>query len=378
MIMLKTDKNNNSFSGEPAVVSFLHAKAKQDGTAVSGTFELTSRCNFNCRMCYVHNSHQQLNENKELSADEWLRIAQDARQNGMVFLLLTGGEPLLRKDFSEIYLKLSEMGFIISLNTNASLIDDNIIRLFEKVPPSRVNVSLYGTQESTYKNLCGVECAEKVKENIKKLISIGIGTVINYSCTPFNSDDTENIIQFAKENGLNIRASSYMYPCIRCSGGCAGENEGRFSPADAAKFRIKFDRMYYGENDFLSRAENLAQAVADGKQPDIFSKDSVLCRAGTTSFWVDWQGNMSMCGMIPSEKRNILESGFEKCWNEIKNQTAKLKLYKGCTECKFRFFCNVCGAVCLAETGSFDKKPEYVCKMTEETYAQVLNALQKR
>ena len=373
--MINSDKKYNSFSGEPAVVSFLHAKARQDRTPVSGTFELTSRCNFNCKMCYVHNSQQRISAEDELSVDDWIKIAREARENGMVFLLLTGGEPLLRKDFEEIYLRLSEMGFIISLNTNASLIDDKIIRLFEKIPPSRVNVSLYGTQPNTYKELCGVECAEKVKENIKKLQSIGIGTVINYSCTPFNSDDVENVVAFAKGNGLNIRASSYMYPCIRCSGGCTGQNEGRFSPADAAKFRMKFDRLYYGEDDFLSRAERLAENVASGSQPDIFANDSVLCRAGTTSFWVDWQGNLSMCGMIPSGKRNILSDGFEKCWNETKTQTEKLRLYKGCTECKYRFFCNVCAAVCLAETGEYDKKPEYVCEMTEETYNSVLDAL---
>ncbi|MBP9988974.1 MAG: radical SAM protein, partial [Ruminococcus sp.] len=110
--MLNINKNNNSFTGEPAVVSFLHARAKKDGIPVSGTFELTSRCNFNCKMCYVHNSHQKITPENELSADEWIKIADEARKNGMIFLLLTGGEPLLRKDFSEIYLRLSEMGFI--------------------------------------------------------------------------------------------------------------------------------------------------------------------------------------------------------------------------------------------------------------------------
>ncbi|MBP9988927.1 MAG: SPASM domain-containing protein, partial [Ruminococcus sp.] len=207
---------------------------------------------------------------------------------------------------------------------------------------------------------------------------IGIGTVINYSSTPFNSDDIKEIIEFAKANELNIRASSYMYPCVRCTGGYTGENEGRFSPSDAAKFRIKFDCMYYGKADFLSRAEQLIADVKSGIQPEVFEKDSVLCRAGSTSFWVDWQGNMSMCGMIPAKIRNILTDGFDKCWNDIKSQTEKLRLYKGCTECKYRFFCNVCAAVCLAETGDFDKKPEYVCKMTEETYFEVIEELRRK
>ena len=86
-------------SAEPAWSTYIHAKGAALGIPVAGNFELTARCNFGCKMCYVHDS----DGTDELSADQWIEIGRQAVEKGMVFLLLTGGEPFLRKDFKEIY-----------------------------------------------------------------------------------------------------------------------------------------------------------------------------------------------------------------------------------------------------------------------------------
>ena len=115
-------KNLNLMSVEPAFNTYLNAKCSAKGIPLSGHFELTTRCNLDCKMCYVHN-----NANKnELTAEEWIRIGEEASNRGMMFLLLAGGEPFLRKDFKEIYSALSKMGLMISINTNGSYIDDEM------------------------------------------------------------------------------------------------------------------------------------------------------------------------------------------------------------------------------------------------------------
>lgn len=111
-------------STEPRLSSYLHARAYRSGTPLAGNFELTARCNFNCKMCYVHlTAEEQQRRGRELTADEWLAIAQEARSRGMLFLLLTGGEPLIRKDFRYLLTELKKMGLLVSVNSNGSLID---------------------------------------------------------------------------------------------------------------------------------------------------------------------------------------------------------------------------------------------------------------
>ena len=88
---------------EPMLSRYLHQKAAAAGFPVAGNFELTPRCNFNCKMCYVHLTEaQQQQRGKELTAEQWLSIGESACREGLVFLLLTGGEPTLRPDFMEI------------------------------------------------------------------------------------------------------------------------------------------------------------------------------------------------------------------------------------------------------------------------------------
>ena len=136
----------------------LLAKAVRGAVPLSGTFELTSRCNFSCRMCYVHNMQDSGElKKRELTAAQWLEIAEEAKRCGTLFLLLTGGEAMLREDFAEIYCKLSVMGFRIVVNSNGSMLTDEILDCFRKYPPGRVNVSVYGASEETYRDLCGVE-----------------------------------------------------------------------------------------------------------------------------------------------------------------------------------------------------------------------------
>ena len=81
-------------------VNRLFAKSAKRGIPLSGTFELTARCNLRCRMCYIHREENDGEiKTEEFSSEEWLNIAKEAQQCGMLFLLLTGGEPFIRPDF---------------------------------------------------------------------------------------------------------------------------------------------------------------------------------------------------------------------------------------------------------------------------------------
>ena len=207
---------------EPYISTYLHSKGRKLGLPISGTFELTSRCNFNCPMCYVHMTNDQIRESgkRELTAKEWLDIAKEAKDRGMIFVLLTGGEPLVREDFFEIYQGMKSMGLYISINTNASLLKGEVLERFIVDPPYRFNISLYGGSDETYQRMCGLPRYSEVIENIRKLKETGIDVSLNLSITPYNCEDMEKIYKDAVELDVNVKAASYMYPSIRVNGEC--------------------------------------------------------------------------------------------------------------------------------------------------------------
>ena len=115
----------------------VRVKARETGTPAFGTFELTPLCNFNCKMCYVHLSSERMAQMGRLrTAAEWVDMADQAQRMGMVGVTLTGGEVLTRPDFKEIYIGITDLGLIVSVLSNASLVDEEIVDLFRLRPPA--------------------------------------------------------------------------------------------------------------------------------------------------------------------------------------------------------------------------------------------------
>lgn len=354
-------------STEPYLSTYLHSKGHKLGLPIAGNFELTARCNFGCPMCYVHMTEDQLRETgkNELTAQQWLEIARAAKDRGMVFALLTGGEPLVRKDFFEIYDGMRSMGILVSINSNGSLLKGEILERFLESPPVRFNISLYGGSNETYRNMCGRPVYDQVKENIRRLRQAGVDVSLNLSITPYNFQDLDRIYADAVELDVNVRASSYMYPPVRINGehfGCGN----RLSVEESAKYSVYWDSLRFTPEEFAVRAENMAKLI--NPEPDgcpVEEGEGIRCRAGSSSFWMTWDGRMLPCGMMTGPEAYPLETGFDAAWNRILQETAKLRTPAKCVSCDHKEICGVCAAVCYTETGRFDGVPEYVCRRAE-------------
>ena len=367
----------NPVPDEPLISSYFHNKGRDMGIPVSGTFEITGRCNFSCRMCYVHNSQSNLMKKEELPAEWWIETGRKAIEAGMVFLLITGGEPLLRDDFPEIYKALHEMGFIISINSNGYLLSGKILELFSQYPPCRINISLYGSDNETYKSFTGVKAFDTIMENIKNVRTMGIDVRFNCSITPDNRNDMKNIYRVADELGIHIKTTSYMYPQVRLDADF-GENANRLSPSEAAECRVEWSRLRYSENDFISRARGMKnkydELLRAEKLPD--TENTMHCRAGRSSCWINKKGEMAVCGMI-DKTVDIKELGFNEAWKRVRELSSAIRLPVECINCPYRHICNVCAAVCYTETGDFSKRPDYVCAFTRETARQTQIELER-
>lgn len=361
---------------EPYLSTYFHTKGVRLGLPIAGNFELTARCNFNCPMCYVHMSEQQLRESgkKELTTEQWISIAKDAKEKGMIFVLLTGGEPFVRKDFFEIYGAMKKMGLMVSINSNGSMLEGPILEKLLADPPFKINISLYGGCNETYQNMCGLPMFDKVVKNIQILKQHGIDVSINLSITPYNCKDIAKIYEVASELEVPVKASSYMYPSIRVNGEQYGQND-RLSPSESAKWSVEWDLLRFTEEEFQIRAENMGKLIAvDEPECSIDIEESVKCRAGRSSFWLTWDGVMRPCGMMPGPNVYPLEVGFDKAWQTLLAETKEITTSSKCSNCEKKDVCGVCAAVCMAETGKFNGTPTYMCERTKE----IIQITQKR
>lgn len=366
-------------NAEPYIATYLHQKGRRLGLPVAGNFELTARCNFRCPMCYVHMTQEQIDATgRELTAAQWLSIARNARDKGMIFVLLTGGEPLLRKDFFEIYDGMKQMGLLISINSNGSLLSGEILERFLKDPPFRFNVSLYGGSNETYARMCGLPAYDRVKENLRALRQAGVDVSLNLSITPYNCDDLPRIYADAEELGVNIKASSYMYPPVRINGeqyGCGN----RLSAEEAARASVNWDLLRFTPEEFRQRAESMHALTSAGDEDcPIEADEGVRCRAGSSSFWVTWDGKMTPCGMMTAPVVYPLESGFDAAWQTLLEATKQIRTPAACSGCEMKEVCGVCAAICYTETGKFDGVPTYVCQKTAAQCRLTWEAQQER
>ena len=358
---------------EAQITNYLYTKASYQGLPLSGTFELTPCCNMACKMCYVRKSKAEQEAIAPLrTPEEWIRLGERAKQAGMLYLLITGGEPFLYPGIKEVLMQLHYMGLIISVNTNGTLIDSQTIAWLKECPPSRFNVTLYGASDETYERLCGnPKGFTQATQAIRLLKEAGFVVKINCSVTPQNVDDLEGMFAFAREEQLVIQATSYMFPPVRRDADMVGVNE-RFTPEEAAYQAARITALADGEQMFLERMKTNAPlslpAELEEECPQIEGEgEGIRCRAGKCSFWITWEGNMLPCGIFPNDASdNVFRLGFEKAWMNVREKTREIRLPAKCKECELKEQCKACAAMVITESGNFHTVPEYRCQMSKK------------
>ena len=351
---------------ELQIIEHMHRRAVAQGIPLSGTFELTPLCSMACKMCYVRISPEELAATgKRLrTADEWLALAREAKEQGMLLLLLTGGEPFLYPEFRRLYTELRQMGFVISINSNATLITEETVAWLKENPPQRINITLYGASDATYARLCGHPTGfTQVTRAIELLRDAGISVKLNCSVTPENVCDLEDIIAYSDEHKLVLQATSYMFPPLRRDAESVGRN-ARFAAEECARTEVKIRRLQYG-------AENLREyckAIESHQPVDTplcadCEGEGLQCRAGKSAFWVTWDGRMTPCGMVNEPAVFPFGQGFSDAWQSLRAQTAALHLPPECASCDAKHYCHTCAAMCYTETGRYDCKPQYRCDL---------------
>ena len=353
--------------GATTVERMILARAKRTYTPANGSIELLPLCNMNCDMCYVRLSREEMERQGRLrTAEEWLEIGRQMKDAGVLFLLLTGGEPFLYPEFRRLYLGLRELGMIITINTNGTLIDEELAEFFGKNKPRRVNITLYGMDEETYANLCHYHGGyEKTLRGIRLLREQGVDVRIGGSIVRTNKGDLDKLLDLEAELGVPVRVDTYMMPATR-ERELPYNIQSRLNPEEAAQARIHALKRVMEPELFH---EYVWQSVekADHPEPAEAKPGHMTCMAGQCSFTINWQGEMRPCVILSEPAVSVFEVGFEAAWKYIVEEADKILLNAKCSTCYVRHLCRTCAASALLETGSYDGVPDYMCRYAEES-----------
>lgn len=342
----------------------LCAQAELRKRPISGNLELLPLCNMQCDMCFVRLDHSEMVRKGRLrTADEWLSLGNEMKEAGVLFLQLTGGEPLIYPDFKKVYLGLKKMGMILTINTNGTLIDEEMAGFLNQNKPRRVNVTLYGGDEGTYQRLCHYSGGfEKAIHGIQLLKAHGIDVKMNISMVEENKNDWEKIVALSRELDVPLDINTYMYPATR-ERDKPYDYETRMKPEEAGELWLKIYREQVGEEAYRRFAEENLAKIVDVQPVENAGADR--CRAGKSAFVVNWQGELRACIMMNQPSAPVFEMGFETAWQQIVEAVEQIRLSSKCGSCRLRQACAVCMASTLLETGDFKDAPDYLCQYTK-------------
>ena len=318
-------------------------KAFSDAIPISGTFELTPRCNFDCRMCYVHLNEEQIPRyGKELTAGEWLRIAQDAKDAGTTWLCITGGEPLMHPEFETIWKELTQMGFFITLQTNASLIRGKKADLLSQYPPRHVKITLYGSDNETYEKVCRVQNGfTRVDEGIRTLKELKIPIEAVSTVIEQNRQDVKKIAFYAFQNQIRWQPTAGVKLSVR--------NE----EDQIERIRI---------SDFNEAVWNRQMKERLEKHPvNIERKPCTYCKDYRLGYWVTWNGQMRFCSFMDKPDIPVLENEFQEAWKQLIEYEESLRWPEECYTCAANKICFKCAGTLNAECGDPERVTNEFC-----------------
>ena len=353
--------------GATTVERMLLDQAKRTRTPANGSIELLPLCNMNCDMCYVRLSKKEMEAKGRLrTADEWLEVGRQMKDAGVLFLLLTGGEPFLYPDFRRLYLELRKMGMIITINTNGTLIDEDLAEFFGKYKPRRVNITLYGADEDAYTNLCHYPGGyEKTLQGIRLLRENDVDVKVSSSLAQSNKSDLDRLLDIGETLGIPVWVDTYMMPATR-ERDLPYNMQVRLEPEEAAREGIRAMKRVLGPELFPQYVRQSVER-ADHPEPAEATPGHMSCMAGQCSFTINWQGEMRPCVILTEPAISVFEVGFEAAWKYIVEETHKILLNEKCSTCHMRHLCRTCAASALLETGSYDGVPDYMCRYAGES-----------
>jgi radical SAM protein with 4Fe4S-binding SPASM domain len=359
----------------------LWEKIKDKGYLSHVSMELTERCNNNCIHCYINlPADDKKAKKKEITFEEIRRIVDEAARMGCLAWRLTGGEPLLRKDFSDIYLYLKRKGMRVTLFTNATLISSKITNLFEKYPLQSLEISIYGLSQNTYEAVTrNPGSFDAFMKGINLLKENRIPFTLKSTVLPQNFDEIRKMRNFAQS--LTGQHLGVVLQLNLGSKYGEGSKKNRIKklrlPSDKVVEILKQDEKRYRKD-----MERFCQKFLEVPQDEhLFS-----CGAGVSNCHINAYNNFQLCMLLrhPDCTYSLREGSFKDAWEKFVPRVREIrannkKYQEKCQQCFLKSFCEQCPAWSWMEHGVLDEPVEYLCEIahTEAVWLGLLKEGEK-
>jgi radical SAM protein with 4Fe4S-binding SPASM domain len=342
--------------------------------------ELTERCNNNCIHCYINLPAADLNaQQRELSTKEIQEILQEAVSLGCLTVRFTGGEPLLREDFADLYIFARKLGLRVTIFTNATLITPALTKVFARIPPLQpIEVTVYGMKRSSYESVTRVSGSfEAAWQGIHLLLEQKVPFVVKGALLPPNREETEEFESWASTIPWMDTPPSYsIFFDLRARRDSQQKNllikKLRLSPVDAVAFFSRRREKYLREmREFCSKFTRPS------------GRNIFACGAGTRSGCVDAYGYLQLCMLVrhPDTVYNLKKGSLKNALTNFSPEIRKMKAESPdyltrCACCFLQGLCEQCPARSWMEHGTLDTPVDYHCEIAH-AQARALGLLEQ-
>ena len=323
---------------------------------LEGSFELTFRCNLKCRHCYCNLSAADKSaRQRELSYQEVCRLIDEVADEGCLWLFFTGGEPLLRNDFWNIYKYTKKKGIIVSIFTNGTLLTPKAIAILKEFPPYRVEITLYGATKETYERVTGVKGSyEKCMRGIGLLVQEKIPMSLKTVVISLNYHEVEDMRRFSQKIGAKFRLDPLIHSRF----------DGNRQPIDLRVSPEEVIRLDLQDEERIKEWRDLyVRLYGKVSRPELLFG----CGAGLNNFHIDPYGKLCACIMSRKITFNLRQGNFREGWIDLVAKVRKTPASKNyaCNDCPLISICGQCPGWVIMEHGGRQRATKYLCDITK-------------
>ena len=332
-----------------------------------GTLDLTYRCANDCRHCWLRLAPEAAERAAELSFDEIRRIVNEARTMGCREWALSGGEPMIRPDFSEIFSMISAQSSWYTLNTNGTLITPGIARLLRRKGTKLI--ALYGATAAVHDAVTrNPGSFEALERGIAYLREAGAGFTVQVVPMKTNLADYDAMVRLAGSWSPSWRVgATWLY---LSASGDPRRNRDILAERLEPHRVVELDEAQAGDPGVSEGELAPACAASSAATGGLYA----ACIAGRRDFYVDPYGGLSFCSFVkdPALRLDLRAMSFAEAWDARLPRLAEAvppsKAYAdGCGTCGLRADCKWCPVFAYLESRDHSAKIDGLCAIARET-----------